>query len=110
MRGVEDHAVGLQEGVVGHNGELQHHLVHLAVAVSPHRHNPILDAVEHVIGLGAVVLLRQSVPGAMVEQIPQQQHLIRLFRLNPGHQLGTVVGGAVDIGSNQQFHRVYSPY
>ena len=105
---VEGHAVGLHQGVVCQNGEVQHHLVHLAVAVATDGGYPLLETVEHGAGLGTVVLLRQRVPGAVVEEVSQEQNPVRRFPLQCSHQLGAEMGGPVDIRGDQQFHDDFS--
>ena len=106
--GVEGEALPLQQGVVRQHGELQYHLVHLAVAVAPHGDDLILDPVEQPRRCHAVVLHGEGIPGTVVEQVPQQQQLLRLFDPEGVQQLLGVEGGPVQVRGDHELHR-WSP-
>ena len=115
---VEEMAVGGKEGaavlqhqggVVRHDGELQHHLVHLGVAVAPHGDDLVLQAVEHGDDLFGGVALGQVVAGAVIEQVAQQQNFVRLFGVDARQQFFTVVGRPVQVGGDEQFHSFSPP-
>ena len=87
----------LNQGVICHTGEGQHHLVHLCLAVAPHGQNPVLQTGEHGDDILGPVALGQIVPGTVIEQIPQKEQLVRIFRLYPVQKLAAKQGGAVNV-------------
>ena len=95
--GEEHQAVPLHQGIVRHNGELQDHLVHFTVAVAPDSNDLILHGVELLGHRGAVIVLRQAVAGAVVEQISQQQQLFCALGVEGVDQLFGIVAGSVEI-------------
>ena len=101
---IEPQAVDLQQGIVGHHGEFEHHLVDFGVAVAPDRHDLVLEGIQLRRDGHAVVILRQGVAGAVVEQVSHQQQLAGLLSLIGIHQLFGVVGGPVEVRGDHQFH------
>ena len=106
--GEKGQAIPLHQGVVRHDGEFQYHLVHFAVTVAPDSDDFVLHGVELLGHRRAVVLLRQMVPGTVVEQVPQQQQFFRALRLEGVHQLFHIVAGPVEVRSDHQFHGLSS--
>ena len=95
--GVDGAAVQAQQAVFCHDGEVQHHLVHLRVAVAPDAQQCFLHAVQQGRHRLGVVALRQIVPGPVVQQVPQQQNSVRPGRLGGLEQLPAVVRGPVEV-------------
>ena len=101
----EDHAAArIEKRIVGQHGELEHHLIHVAVAVAAHAHQLVLDGVEHFRHRFGVVFLGQVVARAVIEQIAQQQQFVGLFAGAGVQQCAAVFRRAVQIGSNHDFH------
>ena len=93
-----------QRGVVGHDGEVEDHLVDLGVAVAAHRDNAISQGVEqrnHALG---GVVARQVVTRAVVEQVAQQHNAVGLLGFDSGAEALGPVCRAVDVGSDEVFH------
>ena len=95
---------GIQQGIVGQNREVQHHLVHLGIAVAAHAQQPLPQGIQHGNYLFGGIALRQVVAGTVVQNIPQQQQLVRLLALHGGKQLPAVKSRTVQVGCNHQFH------
>ena len=93
-----------QQRVVRHHGEGKQHLVDLRVAVAPDaqgRGGAFVQQPGHFLG---VVLLRQGIPGAVVEQVDQEEEAVGLFCLEALQHLAAGVGRAVDVRCKQDFH------
>ena len=106
--GDDSRAAEHHDRVVGHAGEVEHHLVDLGLAVAAHAEDLVFERVEHGYdGLG-VVSLRQVVARAVVQHVAEQEELVgRLFFIRL-HELGAPAGGAVDVGGYHQFHSAAS--
>ena len=61
--------VDFHEGVVGHAGKGEHHLIHFGIAVAAYGHDAIRPFVQDRYDLLGSVSIGQVVAGAMVEQI-----------------------------------------
>ena len=79
-------------------------MVHLGVAVAPDTEQLVGRAVEHGGDGHGVVFLRQRVPGAVVQQVTQQHQPLGLLPPEGVQQQAAVVGGAVEVGCDEQFH------
>ena len=93
-----------QRGVVGHDGEVEHHLVNLGVAVAAHSDDAVGQGVEqrnHTLG---GVIARQVVARAVVEQVTQQDDAVGLLGFDGGDQTLGPVCRAVNVGSDEVFH------
>ena len=101
---VHGDSVALQQGVVGHAGKGQHHLVHLGLAVAPDRQDLVLQRGQHGDHLLGGILPGQIISRTVVQKIAQQDDLIRIFRFDQLTQLAAPICGAVDVGCNDQFH------
>ena len=109
MAGIDHPAIPIQQAIFRKNRKLQHHLVHLCIAVTPNADNGFLDAVEKGNHLFGVIFPRQIIAGTMIEDIPQQQKPVRLFLVEQIYQLTSVVHRTVNIGSNHEFH-LFHPF
>ena len=65
---------------------------------------PLPQGIQHGNYLFGGIALRQVVAGAVVQNIPQQQQLVRLLALHGGKQLPAVKSRTVQVGCNHQFH------
>ena len=102
----EQFAAGLvkQGGVVGHDREVEHHLVDLGVAVAAHRDDAVGQGVEqrnHTLG---GIVARQVVARAVVEQVAQQHDAVGLLGLDGGAEAFGPICRAVDVGGDEVFH------
>lgn len=86
------------------HGKRQHHLIHLGLAVPPHRQNTILIRRKHGDDLFGRIALRQIVSRAMIQQIAQQHNLIRFFLLHAILQFSAEAGGTVNVRCNEKLH------
>ena len=93
-----------QSHVIRHDGRLQHHLVHLSVAIAAHSQHLCFQAVQNGRHFFGIVLPGQVVAGAVVQQVAQQDSLVGRLVPNQILQLFRVIGGAVEIACKQQFH------
>ena len=107
--GVECPAAPGEDGILRQNGEVQHHLIHLSVTVSPDAQQMLPAAVEQLDDLLGGIALRQVVPGTVVQKISQQQKPLPALLLEALQQQLAVPGGAVEVGGDHQlFHLVFS--
>ena len=102
----EQLAAGLveQRGVVGHDGEVKHHLVDLSIAVAAYRDDVVGQGVEqrnHALGS---IVARQVVARTVIKQVAQQDDAVGLLGLNGGAEALGPVCRAVDVGSDEVFH------
>ena len=102
----EQLAAGLvkQGSVVGHDREVEHHLVDLGVAVAAHRDDAVGQGVEqrnHTLG---GVVARQVVARTVIEQVAQQDDAVGLLGLDGGDQAFGPICRAVNVGSDEVFH------
>ena len=73
MRGVNKPVSHRENAVVGKDGERQHHLVDLGVAVAAHAEECFAALVEHGQHPLGSILIRQVVARAVVENVAQKQ-------------------------------------
>ena len=102
----EQLATGLveQRGVVGHEGEVEDHLVDLGIAVAADGDDAVGQGVEQRdYALGGVVA-RQVVARTVIEQVAQQDDAVGLLGLDGGDQALSPICRAVDVGSDKVFH------
>jgi hypothetical protein len=97
-----------QFGVIAHAREVEHHLVDLGIAVAAHGHHLRGDAVEHLDNALGGVVLGQVVARTVIELISEQHHAVGALVLDRLHELGAPIGGAVDIGCDDELHRIAS--
>ena len=107
--GVDAETVNAQQGVVRHQGKIQHHLVHFRVAVSPDAQDVILPRVQHGNDLLGGIAVGQIVARTVIQNVSQQEKPVRLLPVISFQQFAAVQGGTVDIRSNQQFQRSSLP-
>ena len=92
----------VQQAILRQDGKIQHHLVHLAVAVATDAEQVVFLFVEQADYLLGVVVLGQRISGAVVEKVSQQQQPVRLLPLESVQQRLAAGGVAVDIRGNHQ--------
>ena len=68
----------LEDGVVAHHRELEHHLVNLGVTVAAHGDDPVLQSVEHADDLDRIVEVRHAVARTVVEKVSEKDDLVVL--------------------------------
>ncbi len=66
-----------KEHIVGENGEVQHHLVDLGVAVSADTAKDILAAIKQGDDFLGCVVGRQVVARSVIKQVAQEDHFVR---------------------------------
>ena len=90
--------------VVGHAGKVEDHLVDLGLAVASHGDDAVGDAVEHLDHALGRVVGGQVVAGAVVQEVAEEHHPIGLLGLDGGHEALAPIGGAMDVGRDDEFH------
>ena len=93
-----------QHVVVGHAGEVQHHLVDLRLAVAPHADDAVRDAVQHRDDLLRGVVRREVVAGPVVQEVTQKDDAVRLLGVDGVHEPRAPLGRTMDVGRNQELH------
>ena len=92
--------------VGGCDGKAQQHLIHFGIAIAPHRDDLWRQLVEPIGHRGRVIPFRQRIARAMVEQIAEQQIVIRLPGLKLGQHPLQRNDAAVDVGNDGKFHEM----
>ena len=105
MGQIEGFPVQKQLGKLRHAGKRQNHLVNLRLTVAPNRDDVFPVPAQHGDHLLRRVVPGQVVPGAVVQQISQQNQPVRAFRLDQVAKAAAPEGAAVNVGRNQQFHK-----
>ena len=70
----------------------------------------LFHAVEHFYDFLGSIVLGKIVSGTVIEQVTQENELVRLFDFKALKQLSAAGGGAVDIGSEHKFHNFSVPF
>ena len=92
------------QAVVRQNGQLQHHLIHLTVAIAPNAEDFSSPGVEQLRHLHGGVSLGQRIPGAVIQKVTQKQQAIRTLPVKGVKEFAAPVGRAVKIRGDHQFH------
>ena len=108
VRCINDGIFERQRGIIRQNGELQHHLIYLTIAVAAHAEQPLPHLIEQGKHGFRGILARQIIARAMVEQIAQQQQAVCFFFKKTVKQGFCIVCGAVQIRSNHPFHKKFT--
>ena len=96
--GAEEHSVVCPHGhVVSHYGEFQHHLIYLCLTVASYAEQVLFHSVEHFYDFLGSIVLGKIVSGAVIEQVTQENELVRLFDFKALKQLSAAGGGAVEV-------------
>ena len=95
--------------MVGHAGEAEDHLIDLGLAVAAHGDDAVSDVVEHLDHALGSVVGRQVVARAVIQKVAQKHHAVGVFGLDGGHEAAAPVGGAVNIGRDDEFHGFLPP-
>lgn len=105
--GEPEGAAGLVDelGVVAHARKIQHHLVHLGLAVAAHAGDGGGQTVEHGDDLLGSIAARQVVAGAVVEEIAQEDDLVGLLGVDSLHKALAPIGRSMDVASNEILHK-----
>ncbi len=93
-----------EQGTVRRNREVKNHLIHLGIAVPPHTEQLFPPLIEHFYDLLRRVAAGQIVSGTVIENIPQQEKLVRFFIVKPFQHLGAAVRVSVYIGGKHKLH------
>ena len=94
---------------VGHQGKRQHHLIHLGVAVAAHGGDLVRQRVEHGDDLFCIIIVRQGIARAVVQDIAQQQKPVGALAPPGLHQPAHMLCRAVQIRRDHVFHIVSLP-
>ena len=108
VSGIDQTPAHRQHGVIGQDGEIQHHLVHLGVAVASHAEQLLLQAVQKRDDLFGRVALRQVVAGAVVQKVAQQQQAVSPFPLEGFDHLAAVKRRPMQVRRDHPFHGMFS--
>ena len=110
VRGIDEMARRLEQAVVRKNGEGQHHLVDLGLAVAAHAENVGLPLLQQGDDLLRRIALGQVVARAVIQQIAEEEHTRRFLTLPGLEELAAVVGRAVQVRGNDPFHGFFVPF
>ena len=77
MRRIKGALSNGKKSIICKDRELQHHLVHLRIAVSPHAENFLFMRIEHRENLFWRIFFGQIVSRAMIENIPKKKQALR---------------------------------
>ena len=93
-----------QHRIVGQNGKIQHHLIHLSVTVAPHAQKRRLQPVQERDDLLRGIALRQVVAGAVIQKIPQQKQPVCSLPLKRFDHFFAIKRRPVQVGCDHPFH------
>ena len=110
VRGIDEMTRRLEQAVVRKNGEGQHHLVDLGLAVAAHAENVGLPLLQQGDDLLRRIALGQVVARAVIQQIAEEEHARRFLALPGLEELAAVVGRAVQVRGNDPFHGFFVPF
>ena len=110
VRGIDKMARRLEQAVVRKNGEGQHHLIDLGLAVAAHTENVCLPLLQQGDDLLRRIALGQVVARAVIQQIAEEEHTRRFLPLPGLEELAAVVGRAVQVRGNDPFHGFFVPF
>ena len=97
VRCINDGIFERQRGIIRQNGELQHHLIYLCLTVASYAEQVLFHAVEHFYDFLGSIVLGKIVSGSVIEQVAQENELVRLFDFKALKQLSAAGGGAVEV-------------
>ena len=103
MGSIHPEAIDTQQGIIRHDREIKHHLVHFRIAVSTDTQQIVLPRIQQRYDFFRRVLVRQVISGSVIQQIPQKQDSVRIFQVTGVKEFAAVQGGTVNIRGNQQF-------
>ena len=106
--GVDELFARREDAVIRQHRKVQHHLIHLGIAVASDTAKPVLQAVQLRDDLFGRIVPGQVVPRAVIEQIPQQEQPPGPLPLESLHHPFTIVRRPVQVGCDHPFHSVPS--
>ena len=86
------------EHIVGEDGEFQHHLIHLSIAVAADAHKMVFGTVEKLDDLLGGVARGDVVSGTVVEQVTEKDEVFCFFRAKSFKHGAGAIKISVDIG------------
>ena len=104
VRGIDEMARRLEQAVVRKNGEGQHHLVDLGLAVAAHAENVGLPLLQQGDDLLRRIALGQVVARAVIENVPQQNQALRALLRIALQQFFRIKCRPVQVGGNEKLH------
>ena len=94
------------EGIVGHDGEVEQHLVNLAIAIATDGDDAVGKGIELLSHGLRIVTLGDGVARAEIEEVAKEQEHVALLSVEVGDDLVKGGFGTVDIGDDKVFHNV----
>lgn len=104
MREEEALALVDEQGIVRHDGEVEQHLVDLAVAISAHGDDVLSVGIEQARYFGGVVTWGNGVAGPEVEEVAKEAEHVGSAALKIAEKALERRLRAVDVGGDKVFH------
>lgn len=92
------------EGIVGHDGEVEQHLVNLAIAIATDGDDAVGKGIELLSHGLRIVTLGDGVARAEIEEVAKEQEHVALLSVEVGDDLVKRCLGAVNVGGYEVFH------
>ena len=94
----------IKQGIIRHYGKIENHLINLAVTVSANADDAFFYSVEHCGDFSCVVSAGDIVSRTVIEQISEENELIRLLGVVRLNELFAKQSRPVNIGGNHKLH------
>lgn len=92
------------EGIVCHDGEVEEHLVDLAIAISSDGYDAVGQGIEFFSHGLRVVPLGYGIARSEVEKVAEEEEHVALLTVEVGDDLVKGAFGTVDVGGYEVFH------
>ena len=103
-------SVRKKHGTVAHDRKFKKQLIHLRIAVSADRKDPVPDGIEQPGGLLRRIVRPQRIARSVLERIPQQDKHDRIPLFRTAQQQTQRFRRTMHIGKKQNFHSFLSPF
>lgn len=90
-------AVDGQKRILSHHGETEDHLVHFGVTVPADAQEAVRDGIKHSGDSGGIIVVREGIPGPVIEKVAQQKQAFSLLILKSVQKSAAPRSGAVKV-------------